>query len=335
MQKRMAVIGAGSWGTTIADLAARNTPTVLWCRRSDLADEITKLRTNSSYLRGFHLHPALCATHDLEEAVGSADAVVMCVPSEFFRSVLETAAPFVRSGVPIISLTKGLEQGTKLRMTQVVLDCLPEHPVGVLTGPNLSKEILGGNAAAAVVAMSDELLATELQRCFATSWFRVYVNQDVVGSELAGVMKNVIAIASGIAEGLGAGDNTRAAMMTRGVSEMTRLGVALGGDKATFAGLAGMGDLIATCISPQSRNRSVGEQLADGRAIATILAEMDQVAEGVKSAKPVLELAEEQGVEVPITREVVAVIHEGRSAAEAYQRLLQREAKHELYGYPR
>lgn len=326
---QVAVIGAGSWGTTVAHLAAHNVPTTLWARRPELSEAINRSHENVDYLAGYPLHPELRATPSLEEAVAEADVMVMGVPSHGFRDVLAQVADHVRPWVPVVSLTKGLEQGTRLRMSQVVHELLPGHPVGVLTGPNLAKEILGGYAAAAVVGMSDEFIATEVQRVFACDVFRVYYHGDVVGAELGGVLKNVIAIAAGMAVGLGAGDNTRAAVITRGLAEMTRLGMAMGGDPLTFAGLAGMGDLIATCVSAQSRNRYVGEQLGQGRQIDEIIAEMKQVAEGVKSCKVALELAEEHGVDMPITAEVVAVCHEGRSAEEAYRGLLRRRARHE------
>jgi|SRR5581483_321064 len=330
MAIRVAVVGAGSWGTTVAHLAARNEPTILWARRKELADQINEEHENGDYLAGFRLRRELRATSSLEEAVSQADVVVMGVPSHGFRETLERVAVHLRPWVPVVSLTKGLEGGTRLRMTEVVHEVLPGHPVAVLTGPNLAKEILAGQAAAAVVAMADEFIASALQRVFAGDPFRVYVNHDVIGSELGGVLKNVIAIAAGMADGLGAGDNTRAAVMTRGLAEMTRLGVALGGQPMTLAGLAGMGDLLATCISPQSRNRYVGEQLGKGRTIDEILAEMNQVAEGVKSCRTVLELAAAHGVEMPITAEVVGVVHEGRTAMDAYRGLVTRTpARHE------
>jgi len=329
MSIRVAVIGAGSWGTTVAHLAAHNTPTTLWARDDELAKEIDSEHRNSRYLQGHVVHEALRATSALDECVGAADVLVMGVPSHGFRSTLEEVAKHLRPWVPVVSLTKGLEQGTRMRMSQVVHEMLPGHPVGVLTGPNLAKEILSGQAAAAVVAMADEFIASELQSIFATSLFRLYINRDVIGSELGGVLKNVIAIAAGMADGTGAGDNTRAAVMTRGLAEMTRLGVALGGDQDTFAGLAGMGDLLATCMSPQSRNRYVGEQLGKGRPIDDIIAEMNQVAEGVKSCRTVLELAEQNGVDMPIASEVVGVVHGGRSAIDAYRGLLSRKATHE------
>jgi glycerol-3-phosphate dehydrogenase (NAD(P)+) len=325
MTIKVAVIGAGSWGTTVAHLAAHNAPTMLWSRRKELADQINDEHVNGAYLEDYELHPALVATSSLEEAVGQADLLVMGVPSHGFRETMEEVATCLRPWVPVVSLTKGIEQGTRLRMSQVVHQALPGHPVGVLTGPNLAKEILAGHAAAAVVAMTDEFIASEVQRVFATELFRVYVNHDVIGSEVGGALKNVIAIAAGMADGLGAGDNTRAAVITRGLAELTRLGVAMGGDPMTFAGLAGMGDLIATCISPQSRNRYVGEQLGRGRSLDEIIAEMQQVAEGVKSCRTVLEIAEEYGVDMPIATEVVKVVHEGRPASEAYRGLLKRE----------
>jgi glycerol-3-phosphate dehydrogenase (NAD(P)+) len=231
-----------------------------------------------------------------------------------------------------MSLTKGLEQDTNLRMTEIIQEVLPGHPYGVLTGPNLAKEILAGSAAASVIAMSEDNIASQLQRVFANDHFRVYINDDVIGCELGGALKNVMAIASGMADGLGTGDNTRAAVITRGLAELSRLGVEMGGDPMTFGGLAGMGDLIATCISHQSRNRHVGEELGKGRTIEEIIDEMQMVAEGVKTSKVVMQLAEKYGVEMPIAEEVYTVVHEGRSAAEAYRGLLGRKQRREMHG---
>lgn len=320
---RVAVIGAGSWGTTVASIAARNAPTVIWARRPEVAEEICTNRTNERYLPGAVLSPELGATPSLEEAAGGADILVMGVPSHGFRGVLEDAAPHVRPRVPVVSLTKGLEQGTRQRMTEVAGEVLPGHPAGVLTGPNVAKEVIAGLAAAAVIAMPDEQIACELQQAFRTRIFRVYTSTDVLGAEIAGALKNVVAIAAGMAQGLGAGDNTRALVISRSLAELTRLGVAMGGDPLTFAGLAGMGDLIATCISPHSRNRMVGEQLAQGRTVDEIVADMNMVAEGIKSSRVVMELAEEYGVEMPIATEVYLVCHEGRTAREAFRGLLK------------
>jgi glycerol-3-phosphate dehydrogenase (NAD(P)+) len=332
MPIRVAVVGAGSWGTTVASLASRNAPTQLWARSKDLADQINVDHRNGQYLRDYALPDVLAATCDLEEAVSNADVVVMGVPSHGFRDVLAEAAPHVRPWVPIVSLTKGLEQGTMLRMTEVIADLLPGHPAGVLTGPNLAKEILAGHPAASVVAMADPVISVELQRIFSTDIFRVYTNPDVIGCELGGTLKNVMAIAAGMGDGMGFGDNTRAALITRGLAELTRLGVAMGGDPMTFAGLAGMGDLVATCISTQSRNRGVGEQLGKGRKIDEIIEEMNMVAEGVKSSKVVLALGERHGVEMPIAQAVASVIHDGATAADAMLALLSRQARAELEG---
>lgn len=325
MDMRVVVLGGGSWGTTVAHLAAHNTPTVLWCRDAVVAEGITDRCENTRYLEGFDLHPSLRATTDIDEAVGAADLLVVGVPSHAFRSTLEKVAPILRPWVPVVSLTKGLEQGTKARMSEIVNEVLPGHPAGALTGPNLAKEILAGSAAASVIAMTDHEIAETLQRIFTTGTFRVYTNNDVIGAELGGALKNVFAVASGMADGLGTGDNTRAAVITRGLAELSRLGVAMGGLPQTFAGLAGMGDLVATCISTQSRNRYVGEQLGKGRTIDQVVAEMDQVAEGVKTSRVVIELAAEYEIDMPIAAEVHAVVAEGRTAREAYSGLLGRD----------
>jgi glycerol-3-phosphate dehydrogenase (NAD(P)+) len=326
----VSVIGGGSWGTTVASLAARNAPTLLWTRRPEVADEVERDHTNSAYLPGERLDESLNATADLGQAAESADVLVMAVPSHGFRDVLEQAAPHVRPWVPIVSLTKGLEQGTDKRMTEVIGDVLPGHPAGVLAGPNLAKEIIQGYAAAAVIAMAEERVVTSLQRVFSRTVFRVYSSTDVTGVEIAGALKNVFAIAAGMSAGLGTGDNTRALVIARALAEMTRLGVAMGGDRHTFAGLAGMGDLLATCISPLSRNRYVGEELAKGRTLEDIIDEMNMVAEGVKSSRAVMALAERHGVEMPIAAEVYAVVNEGRTPQEAFRGLLRTQPTTEL-----
>ena len=330
MTIRVAVIGAGSWGTTVAALAAVNAPTVLWARRAALADSINNDHVNSDYLPDFVLPDQLHATASLEDAVAHADVLVMAVPSHGYREVAAEAAPFLRPWVPIVSLAKGLERNSRKRMSEVTRDEMPGHPVAVLTGPNLAKEILSGQPAASVVAIDDNDIATELQRIFGRPSLRVYTNDDVVGCEVSGVVKNVIAIGAGMAEGMGFGDNTRATLITRGLAEMTRLGIAMGGQAATFAGLAGMGDLIATCSSKQSRNNMVGFQLGEGRTIEEVLASMNMVAEGVKSSPSVLDLARRYGVDMPITEQVVAVCHQNRPAREALGSLMQRTRKSEM-----
>jgi glycerol-3-phosphate dehydrogenase (NAD(P)+) len=318
---RVTVLGAGSWGTTVASLAAGRNETTLWARGADVATEVNEKHTNEGYLPGFALPEKLAATSDLEEAVADADVLIVGVPSHGFRAVLEQATPHVRPWVPVVSLTKGFERGTLLRMTEVIKELLPGHPAAALTGPNLAKEIMAGQAAASVIATEDLSVAEALQQVLRRGVFRIYMNHDVVGCEVGGALKNVIAIAAGIAQGISVGDNTRAAVISRGLAELTRLGVEMGGEAATFAGLAGMGDLVATCISPQSRNRYVGEQLGLGRTLDDILAEMNMVAEGVKTAATVIELAERHGVEMPICQVIYGVIQGEMSALDAYRGL--------------
>ena len=327
---RVAVIGAGSWGTTVASVVAPNASTVLWARNAELVAAMSSTRRNDRYLPDAPLPDDLEFTASLKEAVSSADVVVMGVPSHGFRDVVSEAAQFVRPWVPVVSLSKGLERSSLKRMSEVVADEMPGHPVAVLTGPNLAKEIMAGQPAAAVVAIDDSTIAQELQKVFSRPALRVYTNPDVVGSEIAGVAKNVIAIASGMAAGMGFGDNTRASIITRGLAEMTRLGMAMGGEGLTFAGLAGMGDLIATCSSTQSRNNQVGLRLGRGETIDAIMESMTMVAEGVKSSPSVLDLARRHDVEMPITEQVVAVCHQGRSAVDAMSLLMQRRRRSEL-----
>ncbi|HEX9683967.1 MAG TPA: NAD(P)H-dependent glycerol-3-phosphate dehydrogenase [Acidimicrobiales bacterium] len=329
---RVAVIGAGSWGTTVASIAAENVPTTLWARRADLAEEIDVKHVNRAYLPDFVLPESLASSSDLAAVVDTADVVVMGVPSHGFRDVLVQVAEHTRAWVPVLSLTKGLEQGTRLRMTEVIGEVMPGHPAGVLTGPNLAKEIMAGQPALAVVAMADSRIAGELQRIFSTGRFRVYTNDDVVGCEVAGALKNVMALAAGMVDGMDLGDNTRSALITRGLAELSRLGVAMGGQPLTFSGLAGMGDLIATCISRQSRNRHVGEQLGRGRTLDEIIDEMNMVAEGVKTSRVVLQVAATHGVDMPIASEVVAVLDGQRTVVDAMGSLLEREAGYELEG---
>jgi glycerol-3-phosphate dehydrogenase (NAD(P)+) len=328
----VAVIGAGSWGTTVASVAAANAPTTLWARRSDLADEVNDAHTNEAYLSGLELHPELRATSSIEEAAATADVLVMAVPSHGFRDVIEQAAEHVRPWVPVVSLVKGLERGSKLRMTQVIEEVMPGHPAGVLSGPNLAREIMTGHAAAAVIAMPDERVAMPLQDIFKAPMFRIYRSTDVCGAEIAGALKNVFAIAAGMSTGLGTGDNTRALVISRAIAEMTRLGVAMGGDQLTFAGLAGIGDLLATCISPLSRNRTVGEELAKGRSLDEITEEMNMVAEGIKTSSVARELADDYDVDMPIVHEVDGVINHGRTPAQAYEGLLRRIPSTEFQG---
>ena len=335
MSGRVAVIGAGSWGTAVAGLVSCNDEAVLWAREPKLARTMSEQRENPTYLPGVTLPESLRLTADLEEACSGADAVLFVVPSHGMREVVTRAADFIAPAVPIVSLAKGVEQGTLRRMTEVIGEVLPTHlpdRIGVLTGPNLAREIAAGQPAASVVAMRDETAAHDLQRLTMTTTFRVYTNPDVVGCEIAGALKNVMAIAAGIADGLGYGDNTKAALLTRGLAELTRLGIALGGNPLTFSGLAGMGDLVATCTSTQSRNRTVGVELGKGRNLDDIVADMKMVAEGVKSTAAVLELAQRHRVEMPIAEQVGAVLYQGKHAEDLVTALMLREAKAELHG---
>ena len=292
----------------MASLVAPRHDTVLWARNADVAKAINVDHTNAAYLPAFDLPPELSATASLEDAVCGADLLIVGVPTSGFRTVLEKASTCIRPWIPVVSLSKGLEMGSNLRMTQVIKEVMPGHPVAALTGPNIASEILAGKAAAAVIATEDLEVASAIQAVFTRGVFRVYINDDVIGCELGGALKNVIAIAAGIGEGLGVGDNTRAAVMSRGLAELIRLGEAMGAKAATFAGLAGMGDLIATCVSPHSRNRRVGEQLGKGRKLEDILDEMHMVAEGVNTAKVALELAETHGLDLPICRMIEKVV---------------------------
>jgi glycerol-3-phosphate dehydrogenase (NAD(P)+) len=331
-QPRVAVLGGGSWGTTVASIVARSAPTVLWARSPEVAEEVDRRGRNTRYLGDIPLPDGLRATHSLEQAVRDADVLVMGVPSHGFRGVLEQVVSHVRPWIPVVSLVKGLEQVTDHRMTEIVAEVLPGHPAGVLAGPNIAKEVMAGYAAAATIAMPDQNLAARLADLFRTSRFRIYSTTDVVGVEIAGALKNVFAIGAGMADGAGAGYNTKAMVITRAVREMSRLGEALGGDPLTFSGLAGTGDLIVTCTSPLSRNRHVGEELGRGKPIGEVLAGMKQVAEGVKAAPVVMKLAAEAGVDMSIAQEVDNVLWHGATVQDAYRGLLRVAPGHELHG---
>jgi glycerol-3-phosphate dehydrogenase (NAD(P)+) len=330
MSHRVCVVGAGSWGTTVAALAAANGDACLWARRAEVAEEIASRGTNAAYLGDHVLPENLSATGDLSEAVVGADVVAMAVPAGGFRDVARHVAAFVGAGVPIVSLAKGLERATLQRMSEVAGECFPGHPVAVLSGPNLAREIVVGQPAASVVACGDPGVARALVDVFARPTFRLYTNPDVVGCEIAGVVKNVIAIGAGIAQGFGFGDNAKATLITRGLAEMTRLGTALGARAETFAGLAGLGDLVATCASMQSRNTQVGVRLGRGESIADIQASMNMVAEGVHSSAHVVALARRHGVEMPIAERVAAVCDGTATAMDSLLALMSRSAKGEF-----
>ena len=327
----VAVIGAGSWGTAVAALAATQHPVVLWSRRPELAEVINTTSENPDYLPGYRLPYGLRATADLDEATEGAAVIAMAMPSHGFADVMSRMSTF-RADLPLVSLTKGIEEASLRRMTEVISDLRPAHDrerIGVLTGPNLAGEVMAGHPTAAVAGFIDDEAAGMVQKTFMGPTFRVYTNPDVIGCELAGSLKNVMAIAAGMSTGLGFGDNTRAALLTRALAELTRLGVALGGQPGTFAGLAGMGDLIATCTSVQSRNHRVGIGLAQGRKLDDIIDEMKMVAEGVKTTRAVLDLAQRAGVDMPIATQVARVLYEGHHPREAVMSLMTRQAKSE------
>ncbi|WP_328351174.1 NAD(P)H-dependent glycerol-3-phosphate dehydrogenase [Mycobacterium sp. NBC_00419] len=332
-EPNVVVLGGGSWGTTVASICSRRGPTLQWVRSDETADDINKNHRNSKYLGDeVELSETLRATTDFAEAASCADVVVMGVPSHGFRGVLTELGKELRPWVPVVSLVKGLEQGTNLRMSQIVDEVLPGHPAGILAGPNIAKEVAEGYAAAAVLAMPDQNLAANLAKMFRTKRFRTYTTDDVVGVEIAGALKNVYAIAVGMGYSLGIGENTRAMVMARAVREMSKLGEAVGGQRDTFSGLAGMGDLIVTCTSQRSRNRFVGEQLGSGKTVQEIIESMNQVAEGVKAASVIMEFAEKYGINMPIAREVDAVVNHGAKVDDAYRGLMAEKPGHEVHG---
>ena len=329
---RAAVIGAGSWGTAFAQvLVDSGTETTICARRAELAEAITKTHENPDYLPGISLASGLRATADPEEALQDAEIVVLAVPSQTLRANLENLVDVQPRSATLVSLMKGVELGTDKRMTEVIREVLDvaEHQVVAVSGPNLAKEIAHREPAAAVVACTDLDVARVVQSACNSGYFRPYRNHDVVGCELGGAVKNVIALAVGMAAGLGLGDNARASLITRGLAETARIGVALGAEPLTFAGLAGMGDLVATCSSPLSRNRTFGEDLGRGLTVEQVVAKTKQTAEGVKSCRSILDLARQHNVAAPITEHVVKVVADGMTVTEMLTSLLANSPKHE------
>lgn len=320
----------------MASLIAQNGHDVtLWCRNAELAAQITGYSVNEKYLPGIRLPDNLRATPDITESIAGAEVCVMGVPSHGWREVLRTITSELNEVRAVVSLTKGLEVDTNLRMSEVLFEECPQFPrdrFAMLGGPNIAKEIARKMPAATAIACSDEDLCEWLQEIIHQPYFRVYTNNDVVGSELGGAIKNIVAISAGIADTMGFGDNAMAALMTRGLAELTRLGTRLGGQALTFAGLAGMGDMIVTCISKYSRNRRVGKELGKGRKIEDIIAEMNMVAEGVKTCKPILELGRKLDAWMPITEGVVSVIYEGATPDEMVTDILSRAPVPETFG---
>lgn len=330
--RHFAVMGAGSWGTAFAKvLADAGTPVCLWARRPELADALNANHRNPEYLSDVELPSSVRASASAAEALDGASVVVLALPAQTLRANLAGWTHHVPDDACYVSLAKGVELATLQRMSEVVGDVagVPAERVAVVTGPNLAGEIARGHPSATVVASVDEQLAERLQRASSSAYLRPYTNTDVVGCELGGAVKNVIALAVGMAAGMGFGDNTKASIMTRGLAETARLGMAYGADPMTFAGLAGLGDLVATCSSPLSRNRTFGEKLGQGMSLDEVVAEQRQIAEGVKSSEAILGLARARDVEMPIVEHVVRAVHEGMPIPEVVRSLMSREPRAE------
>ena len=331
--ERVAVIGGGSWGTALADLLAKNGhDTTLWVYEQDLALEMSSTRINSIYLPGFTLHPALTCTSSLPEALLDRTMILLVTPVQVMRSVLAQAAALIGPETVLVNASKGIELETLKTVSQICADLLGAEALAhyvALSGPTFAREVASGLPSLIVAASRDQASAQRVQAAISNNSFRAYTNNDVIGVELGGAIKNVIAVAAGICDGLGFGHNARAALITRGLAEMNRLGLAMGAQHATFAGLAGMGDLVLTCTGDLSRNRTVGFKLGQGQLLADILAEMRMVAEGVKSAESVYLLARRLGVEMPIVEKAYQILHEDKPARQAVMELMARDLKAE------
>jgi glycerol-3-phosphate dehydrogenase (NAD(P)+) len=336
---KIAILGAGSWGTALAVVFSRTRKPheiSLWVHNAPLAENMRVQRENKSYLPGVAVPTAVHVTHDLSEALANAQIVVAAMPSVHARSIYSQALPFFTQEMRFISATKGLEQATHLRLSKVLEQVLSQGSpakfsprIAVLSGPSFAAEAARGEPTAVALASEDAALAADLQEELAGPSFRLYTNDDVLGVELAGAMKNVMAIAAGACQGLGLGSNSLAALITRGLAEMSRLAVALGAQQETLSGLAGLGDLVLTCTGTLSRNRHVGIELGEGRQLREILADMRMVAEGVDTAAPLLALARGHHIDMPITEQVNAILHRGKSPAEAIRDVMERPLKRE------
>lgn len=333
---RIGVLGGGSWGTALAKLLGEcDHHVTMWAHNPDVCAAIQDSRENTVYLPGFPLPPSLRVTNVIAEATAEADLVLGVCPSHVVREVLTQAAVHIRPGVPVVSASKGVEEGTLMRMSEVIAAALgrPDvRTVASLSGPSFAREVAGGMPTAVTVAAVDDSLAASLQRAFSTPSFRVYTSDDLVGVELGGTVKNVIAIGAGVSDGLGFGSSSRAALITRGVAELARLVTKLGGDPRTVAGLSGVGDVVLTCTGDLSRNRSVGLRLGRGERLAEILADMRMVAEGVKNSISVCALARRAGVEMPIAEQMRQLLHEGKPARQVVGDLMSRQARPEIWG---
>jgi glycerol-3-phosphate dehydrogenase (NAD(P)+) len=328
---RCAVVGAGAWGTALADLLVGNGHDVkLWAFEPDVVESVNKKHENSRFLAGYKLAPGLEAMSDVEETVDDAELVTFATPSHVLRVIARNALKAVSGAAPLVVATKGIEKSTLCLMTEVVEQEAPSATVVALSGPSFATEVISRQPTAVVVASEDEGAAEMTQRIFSSPYFRAYTHTDVIGVELGGALKNVMAVATGIADGLGLGFNARAALVTRGLAEMTRLGVALGAEQSTFAGLAGLGDLVLTCTGTLSRNRTVGVELGKGKQLDEVLRSRETVAEGVTAAQSARELAVREGVEMPIVDAVNRVLFEGQPARQAIGELMSRELRAEV-----
>jgi glycerol-3-phosphate dehydrogenase (NAD(P)+) len=333
---RITVLGSGAWGTAIAlSLIGRGGHQVtLWTHRDEAARALNRNRENLHFLPGFRFPDSLTVTADEAQAVADAEILVCVVPSEFLRSTMNRLAPHMHAGQVVISATKGMEDHTYLRMTEVIQSCLADFsldlPTGALSGPSFAQEVAAGMPTAVTIAFTHASVAALIQREFSSSTLRLYTNDDVIGVEMGGALKNVIAIAAGVLAGMGLGQNSAAGLITRGIAEMTRLAVAAGGRRETLRGLSGVGDLVLTCTGSLSRNRTVGFELGQGRQLAEILASLDgKVAEGVRTTRAAVGLARQLGVEMPITEQMALILDEGKDPEQAIRDLMRRPGRHE------
>ncbi len=327
---KVSVLGAGSWGSALAKhFADQGYPTRLWARRKEQADEIRTTRINGRYLPDLPMPDTLFPTSDLQEALSDAEIVVSVVPSQTTRGVWAEARDSLPAGVPILCASKGIENDTLDMMVTVLENVVPGHPIGFIGGPSFAKEVAGHQPTAVVIASKNHDVAKEAQKLMSCEWLRAYSTEDVVGVEIGGALKNVIAIACGCADGLGLGLNARAALITRGLAEITRVAVKMGANPLTLSGLAGMGDLVLTCTGDLSRNRRVGLGLGEGKKLQQILDEMGQVAEGVKTTLSAHDLSGRVGVEMPITQQVYKILYEDKPAKEVVRDLMMRDLKRE------
>ncbi|MBW1717550.1 MAG: NAD(P)-dependent glycerol-3-phosphate dehydrogenase [Deltaproteobacteria bacterium] len=334
---KIGVVGAGSWGTALANhMALKGLAVDLWVREEDVYRQIKEKRINETFLPGITLSNGIRPVQSFEDVSKEKNIVLIVVPSHFFRDILIKLSPFISSSKPLVVGTKGIENDTLMTMSQVVHSVLPEYGsenFACLSGPSFAREVCQERPTAVTIASRNHALAKDLQVLFSTDYFRVYTTRDVIGVELAGALKNVIAIAAGVSDGLGFGSNTRAALITRGSAEIARLGVSLGADPVTFAGLAGIGDLILTCTGDLSRNRLVGLKIAEGVPVEKIISGMKMVAEGIKTSLSAYNLARKMGIEMPITTEVYNIIYQGKDPREAVKDVMTRKLKEEPENY--